>query len=103
MPREIALRRLEEVQALQMARTLERHRARVGSEVEVLVEDRGFGRSRENWTVHFEGDASVGDLIEVRVESASLVAPMCTRMRARPSAASASRGGRRAWEYSAIA
>jgi tRNA-2-methylthio-N6-dimethylallyladenosine synthase len=74
VPREIALRRLEEVQALQMARTLQRHRARVGSEVEALVEDRGFGRSRENWTVHFQGDASVGDLIRVRVESASLVA-----------------------------
>jgi tRNA-2-methylthio-N6-dimethylallyladenosine synthase len=72
VPRDVALRRLEEVQALQMARTLQRHRARIGSEVEVLVEARGFGRSRENWTVHFQGDASVGDLVRVRVESASL-------------------------------
>jgi tRNA-2-methylthio-N6-dimethylallyladenosine synthase len=72
--RETALRRLEEVQALQRARTLQRHRARVGSAVEVLVENPGFGRSRENWTVHFEGDAAAGDLIEVRVRSASLVA-----------------------------
>ena len=60
--------------ALRKARTLALHRARVGSEVEVLVEDRGFGRSRENWTVHFEGEAAVGDLIRVRVQSASLVA-----------------------------
>jgi tRNA-2-methylthio-N6-dimethylallyladenosine synthase len=74
VPRDVALRRLEDVQALQMARTLERHRARIGSDVEVLVEDRGFGRSRENWTVHFEGDADVGDLVTVRVRSASLVA-----------------------------
>lgn len=73
IPRPVALQRLEEVQALQKARTLERHRARVGSEVEVLVEDRGFGRSRENWTVHFEGEAAVGDLIRVRVQNASLV------------------------------
>jgi tRNA-2-methylthio-N6-dimethylallyladenosine synthase len=74
VPREIAIRRLEEVQALQMARTLDRHRARIGDTVEVLVEDPGFGRSRENWTVHFTGAAATGDLVRVRVESASLVA-----------------------------
>jgi tRNA-2-methylthio-N6-dimethylallyladenosine synthase len=79
--REVALARLEEVQALQMARTLERRRARLGAEVEVLVEsartgDRGeplrFGRSRENWTVHFTGDARVGDVVRVRVDKATL-------------------------------
>jgi tRNA-2-methylthio-N6-dimethylallyladenosine synthase len=74
IPRSVALRRLEEVQALQMERTLRRHRARVGATVEVLVEEPGFGRSRENWTVHFDGDAGAGDLVNVRVESASLVA-----------------------------
>jgi tRNA-2-methylthio-N6-dimethylallyladenosine synthase len=74
VPRPTAIRRLEQVQALQMARTLERHRSRIGDTVEVLVEDAGFGRSRENWTVHFEGHAQPGDLISVRVESASLVA-----------------------------
>jgi tRNA-2-methylthio-N6-dimethylallyladenosine synthase len=74
IPRPVALKRLEEVQALQMARTLARHRAAIGNDVEVLVEDHGFGRSRENWTVHFEGDADVGDLVRVRVASASLVA-----------------------------
>src|SRR5947209_10173117 len=74
VPRDVALRRLEEVQSLQMARTLERHRARIGDTVEALVEDAGFGRSRENWTIHFAGDAGTGDLVNVRVESASLVA-----------------------------
>jgi tRNA A37 methylthiotransferase MiaB len=55
-----------------MDRTLQRHRARVGGLVEVLVEDPGFGRSRENWTVHFEGDAATGDVVNVRVDSASV-------------------------------
>jgi tRNA-2-methylthio-N6-dimethylallyladenosine synthase len=74
VPRQTAIRRLEEVQSLQMARTLRRHRDRIGGVVEVLVEEPGFGRSRENWTVHFAGDAQTGDLVRVRVESASLVA-----------------------------
>ena len=74
VPREVALRRLDEVQKLQFARTLRRHRERIGGTVEVLVENPGFGRSRENWTVHFEGEATAGSLVEVRVESASLVA-----------------------------
>src|SRR5205807_1157897 len=63
VPREVALRRLDQVQELQRERTLARHRA--VSEVEVLVESardgQCFGRSRENWTVHFEGDAACGD------------------------------------------
>src|SRR5260370_36694139 len=72
-----ALKRLEEVQALQMARTLERRRSKVGAEVEVLVEQASgqrFGRSRENWAGHFDGDAQVGDVVRVRLASASLVA-----------------------------
>jgi tRNA-2-methylthio-N6-dimethylallyladenosine synthase len=77
VPRAVALERLEEVQALQMARTLERHRSKVGAEVEVLVEQASgqrFGRSRENWAVHFDGGAQVGDVVRVRLASASLVA-----------------------------
>src|SRR5207237_10216786 len=73
VPRALGLRRLEEVQALQMERTLRRHRERIGSVVEVLVEEPGFGRSRENWTVHFDGEAGAGDLVRVRVDSATLV------------------------------
>jgi tRNA-2-methylthio-N6-dimethylallyladenosine synthase len=83
VPRPVALKRLEEVQALQMARTLSRRRARVGGEVEVLVESAAgqrFGRSKENWTVHFDGGAAVGDLVRVRVSSASLVALRGTQL-----------------------
>jgi tRNA-2-methylthio-N6-dimethylallyladenosine synthase len=83
VPHETALRRLEEVHALQFARTLERHRGAVGREVEVLVESarttvgvpgERFGRSRENWTVHFQGDCGAGDLVRVHISRASLVA-----------------------------
>ena len=69
------------MQKLQQARTLAHRRSRVGGTVEVLVEDAGFGRSRENWTVHFEGDACAGDLIEVRVTGASLAALRGTQAR----------------------
>ena len=83
IPRAVATRRLEEVQRLQQARTVARHRSRAGGEVEVLVESartppglagERFGRSRENWTVHFAGACAVGDLVRVRVERAGLVA-----------------------------
>ena len=83
VPRAVATRRLEEVQRLQQSRTLARHRSRVGGEVEVLVESartppgtpgERFGRSRENWTVHFAGVCGVGDIVRVRVDRATLVA-----------------------------
>ena len=77
VPREVALRRLDEVQALQKVRTLALHNARVSSEIEVLVEavhgEERFGRSRENWAVHFTGTAGPGDVANVRVERAGLV------------------------------
>ena len=84
VPRAAALRRLDEVQALQRERTTARHQAQLGAEVEVLVEsvyageagDLGdaaerFGRSRENRPVHFTGSAAVGDLVQVRVTRTS--------------------------------
>ncbi len=83
VPRELALRRLEEVQTLQRVRTLERRRAQVEQELEVLVESaksepgvlgERFGRSRENWTVHFTGTSRVGDIVRVRITRTSLVA-----------------------------
>lgn len=90
VPRPVALKRLDEVQRLQQERTLHRHRSAIGKTVEVLAESEGFGRSRENWTVHFQGTARTGDLLEVRVESASLVALRGTQTRifdaARPQA-----------------
>ncbi len=78
IPRELALQRLEEVQALQRARTLQRHAALTGTEVEVLVENaqgpKRFGRTRENVAAHFEGDAQVGDVVRVSVEKTGLMA-----------------------------
>ena len=83
VPRALALQRLDEVQRLQQARTLELRRARIGETVEVLVESaksepgvvgERFGRSRENWTVHFRGASRVGDVVSVRVSRASMVA-----------------------------
>jgi len=83
VPRETGLRRLEEVQALQFARTVARHREAIGREVEVLVESartpagiagERFGRSRQNWTVHFQGDCGPCDIVRVHIERASLVA-----------------------------
>jgi len=77
------------VQRLQQERTIARHRSRVGCEVEVLVESartapgiagERFGRSRENWTVHFAGTAAVGDVVGVRVERAGLVALVGTQI-----------------------
>ena len=81
VPRDVALRRLEEVQALQRDRTLRRRRSRIGGCCEVLVEETGFGRSRENWAVHFAGDAAVGALVEVRIESASVASLRGTQLR----------------------
>ena len=83
VPWPVATKRLEGVQRLQQARTIARHRARIGAELEVLVESartphgvagERFGRSRENWTVHFVGTAALGDIVRMRVERASLVA-----------------------------
>jgi hypothetical protein len=52
--------------------------------VEVLVESvdglRRYGRSRENWTIHFEGTAAVGDLVRVRVERGGLLAVSCAEV-----------------------
>lgn len=82
VPRELALKRLDEVQTLQRNRTLNLRKAKLGATLEVLVEsvktdgagagDR-FGRSRENWTVHFTGSARVGDIVLVKVNRTSLV------------------------------
>ena len=89
VPWNVATRRLEQVQRLQQDRTIARHRSRVGGEVEVLVESartppdlagERFGRSRENWTVHFAGTAAVGDVVGVRVERAGLVALVGTQI-----------------------
>lgn len=78
VPREAKVRRLEALQAVVRDISLEHARDRVGQAVEVLVEgasktraDRLFGRTPESRTVNFEGDARVGEIVQVDVHSAS--------------------------------
>ncbi|MFZ5469707.1 MAG: tRNA (N6-isopentenyl adenosine(37)-C2)-methylthiotransferase MiaB [Myxococcota bacterium] len=78
VPHELKLARLERLQKLQKRISTERMAAEVGKTVEVLVEGpskteptRRFGRTPENRTVNFDGDAPVGALVHVRVEHAS--------------------------------
>ena len=70
--------RLERVQQLQKQISGELMAAHVGSTVEVLVEGpskldpgRRFGRTPENRTVNFDGDAPAGAVVPVRVRSSS--------------------------------
>jgi tRNA-2-methylthio-N6-dimethylallyladenosine synthase len=77
-------RMIEVVQKLAARRNLER----VGRVEEVLVEGPSRtdpttlrGRTRRNTTVNFVGDASAGDLVDVRIEGAT-----STTLRGRQSA-----------------
>ncbi len=81
IPHEVKIERLERLQALQKGITRELMAAQVGTEVEVLVEGRSktdptkrFGRTPENRTVNFVGDAPAGALVKVRIETASAAA-----------------------------
>lgn len=78
VPHEEKVRRLEKLQAVARDISLEYAEARVGRQVEVLVEgtsktraDRLFGRTPESRTVNFEGRARVGDIVPVEITSAS--------------------------------
>ncbi|HVE87449.1 MAG TPA: tRNA (N6-isopentenyl adenosine(37)-C2)-methylthiotransferase MiaB [Myxococcales bacterium] len=78
VPHEVKVERLERVQKLQRQISGELMAAQVGSEVEVLVEgpsrtdpSRRFGRTPENRTVNFDGDAPDGAQVQVRVRSAT--------------------------------
>ncbi len=78
VPEDVKARRLTELQALQAAITLEKNRAEVGREREVLVESeskagRGqlTGRTSQNRIVNFEGDPRlVGQKVLVRITEA---------------------------------
>ncbi len=79
--REVAVRRLERLQARQREISLEKNRAFVGRTVELLVEGpsrtdaaKRMGRTRWNQVVNFEGLAPAGALAQVRVDAASVVA-----------------------------
>jgi len=76
VPREVAVKRLERMLTEQAGITLERMRAELGREVEVLVEGTGddggrrFGRTAENRLVHVdasEAEAPTGALARVRL------------------------------------
>jgi tRNA-2-methylthio-N6-dimethylallyladenosine synthase len=78
VPHEVKIERLERLQKLQRTICGEIMTACVGSEVEVLVEGRSktdplkrFGRTPENRTVNFEGDAPAGAVVMVKVERAT--------------------------------
>jgi tRNA-2-methylthio-N6-dimethylallyladenosine synthase len=78
IPHEVKVARLERLQKLQRKICGEINAAQVGHEVEVLVEghsktdvNKRFGRTPENRTVNFEGDAPTGALVTVRIEKAT--------------------------------
>ena len=75
---EVKTQRLERLVELVQRRARERAQRFIGRDVEVLVEgrsrqdaDRLRGRTRENKVVNFDGVAQPGDLVTVRVESAT--------------------------------
>ncbi|QQR41302.1 tRNA (N6-isopentenyl adenosine(37)-C2)-methylthiotransferase MiaB [Myxococcus xanthus] len=78
VPHEVKIARLERLQKLQRRISGEITAALVGSEVEVMVEGHSrydatkrFGRTPENRTVNFEGDAPAGSFVTVKVERAT--------------------------------
>ncbi|MEN9799656.1 MAG: hypothetical protein RL653_3353 [Pseudomonadota bacterium] len=78
VPHDVKIERLERLQKIQRRISGEIMSTQVGLEVEVLVEgpsrtdpNRRFGRTPENRTVNFDGDAPAGALVRVKVEHAS--------------------------------
>lgn len=73
--REVKMERLHAIEALEAGIAGEINARLVGTEVEVLVEERQdgrwSGRTRSGKLVHFEGAACVGELAQVRVEHSS--------------------------------
>ena len=75
VPHEVKIARLDRLQKLQRRISSEISSAQVGTVVEALVEGaskfdaaKRFGRTSENRTVNFEGDAPAGAFARVRVE-----------------------------------
>jgi tRNA-2-methylthio-N6-dimethylallyladenosine synthase len=78
VPHPIKIDRLERLQKVQRRISAEIMAQNVGSRVEVLVEgaskfdpSKRFGRTAENRTVNFEGDAPAGTIVDVRVTRSS--------------------------------
>ena len=78
VPHEAKIERMERLVELTQRIARERNQSRVGRLEEVLVEGPSRtnpslrrGRTRRNTTVNFSGDAAAGELVEVRIESAT--------------------------------
>jgi tRNA-2-methylthio-N6-dimethylallyladenosine synthase len=78
VPHEVKIARLERLQKLQRRISGELMATELGREVEVLVEGaskfdpaKRFGRTPENRTVNFDGDAPAGAFVKVKVEKTS--------------------------------
>ncbi|HZH75435.1 tRNA (N6-isopentenyl adenosine(37)-C2)-methylthiotransferase MiaB [Archangium sp.] len=78
VPHEVKIERLERLQKVQRRISGELTASQVGKEVEVMVEGasrynplKRFGRTPENRTVNFDGDAPAGAFVKVLVESAT--------------------------------
>ena len=75
VPAEVKQERLHSIEQLEAHISLEINRALLDSEQEVLVETRRegrwTGRNRLGKLVHFEGNAELGDLVQVRIERAT--------------------------------
>ncbi len=75
---DVKITRLERLNAMQKKLSVEFNAKYVGQTVEVLVEGssktdatRRFGRTSQNTTVNFDGDAPIGALVKVQIQSAS--------------------------------
>jgi tRNA-2-methylthio-N6-dimethylallyladenosine synthase len=78
LPHKTKAERLERLQALQKQISTELFQTQVGKVAEVLVEGKSkqnprrlHGKTPQNRTVNFEGEAEAGELVEVRVTRAS--------------------------------
>jgi tRNA-2-methylthio-N6-dimethylallyladenosine synthase len=75
VPAHVKQERLQAIEQLEARVSLEINRAFLDSEQEVLVEarreGRWTGRNRLGKLIHFEGEARIGDLVDVRIERAT--------------------------------
>ena len=78
VPHEVKVKRLERLNVLQKELSVAAMAVHVGNSVEVLVEGvsrtnaaKRMGRTSHNRVVNFEGDAPVGTIVEVKVQSSS--------------------------------
>ena len=68
VPAEVKDRRLQALLALQEQISREETEKQIGKTVQVLVEEPGMGRNRQNRKVYFKSSAKPGDLIDIKVE-----------------------------------